>query len=202
MHFSDVVVASACRPFASAIDKKIHDRDIGNFWQILTYVTNPLDDGIRAAAVVALATHTHFNDIQDCLSSDKPSKKIEGVFKILATPVWFPVKLAAKTLLFAVPFLMLGGASLLLPVRTIISLWDRSAIFERGAEQHVARFLLNLERNNINCPEPLFNRHALNYARVGIMPFAADKDTPLLDPVLGDNVFGEVVDLVARKLLY
>lgn len=62
MHFSDVAIASACRPFASAIDKKTDAYD-HKFWQVFTYVTNPLDDGIRAAAVVVLAIHAHFKDI-------------------------------------------------------------------------------------------------------------------------------------------
>lgn len=97
---------------------------------------------------------------------------------------------------------MLGGASILLPVRTIISLWDIGAISERAAEQNLARDLLDIEKSSIACSNNTFNRYALNHARIGMYRVEIKSDMVFAFPVLGDNVFGEVIDFAARKLLY
>lgn len=113
MHWEDIVIATTFRPLTQYFDTKTWKQD--PCWQLLTYVTFPIDDVIRAAAIPVLAAYAHFQDIYNCLASEQASKKIEGIIKVLATPVWFPVKLTAKTLFFSVPFLMLGGVSLLIP---------------------------------------------------------------------------------------
>ena len=62
MSYEDIALLTGFRPLACRIDDKMWETK-NRDWQFLAYLTNPIDDLIRAAVVPMLATIAHFYDI-------------------------------------------------------------------------------------------------------------------------------------------
>lgn len=201
MSYQDVAIAFGCRPFAYAIDGISESCCPG--WQLLTYFTNPVDDVIRAIAVPLLAIHAHFKDIYDLICSRhsdllgdmvKIPYILEGIIKFVATPIWLPVKLITKVTLFALPLLFLAGGSLVLPVRTIISLFGDWSRKQRAMEQELYLSLMNRRAKIEAGTESPLQR---SYQQIGVLPLSGLNTQ---SPILGNSVFGVLVDPLVHLL--
>lgn len=201
MSCQDIAVALACRPFAYGIDS-ISDSCCPG-WELVTYFTNPVDDVIRAIAVPLLALHAHFKDIYDLICSRhtdllgdmvKIPYILEGIIKFVATPIWLPAKLITKVTLFSLPLLLLAGTSLVLPIRTIVSLFGEVGQQQRALEQDLCLSLLNRKAKvEVGQEGPLYRQ----YQQIGILSNAGLL-TP--SPVCGNSVFAAILDPLANLL--
>lgn len=138
MFTGDVILAMGCRPLTIRADQEFISGKLANSpngHALAAHFAMPIDDVIRFFAVPLFATIAHGKDIYDCFKYDRQNpqyRSLEGVVKLIITPVWFPIKLAAKTLLFGVPCLVVGALHLVLPLRTIIGRVQAGKVYEDG----------------------------------------------------------------------
>lgn len=152
MFTGDMVLATGCRPLTFLADKALVQGRLSiNKYAAATYFTLPIDDVIRCLAVPVLATLAHFYGLYDTFADAKNHKQLYllATVKVLITPVWFPIKLAAKTLLFGVPFLAVGMLHLIFPLRTILAQTWLLTELKNGAITMFPAFMYRHEINGI-----------------------------------------------------